>query len=188
MAKGGGRQQLRIIGGQWRGRKLCFPDEEGLRPSPDRIRETLFNWLQPVIAGARCLDLFAGSGALGFEALSRGAAEVVFVDRNRRVVEQLKANVALLKAEGAQVLQADGLQYLKGPARPFDVIFLDPPFRQALLAPCIEGLQGGWLDARSLIYIETERELAEPPLPAGWALHRSKQAGQIAYHLAAAVE
>lgn len=183
--KGGGSNTLRIIGGQWRGRKLRFPDGEGLRPTTDRVRETLFNWLQPVIAGARCLDLFSGSGALGLEALSRGAGEVVFVERNPRAVRALKENLALLQAEGTEVHQGDSLAYLRSEHKPFDVIFLDPPFRQNLLAPALTLLaEGGLAAPGARIYIEMESEQGEPELPPGWELLRSKQAGQVAYHLA----
>lgn len=183
-----GENQLRIIGGEWRGRKLRFPDVEGLRPTTDRVRETLFNWLAPMIAGARCLDLFAGSGALGLEALSRGAAAVQFVDRDRRTVQSLRDNLALLKSGRGEVLQVDALTFLRGEARPYDLIFLDPPFRQGLLQPCLEQLcQGGWLAEHGRIYIEVEQELGEPALPYGWEMVRRKQAGQVIYGLAVRV-
>jgi len=182
--RGGGSNTLRIIGGQWRGRKLHFADGEGLRPTTDRVRETLFNWLQPLIQGAHCLDLFAGSGALGLEALSRGAAKVQFIERNPRAVQALRENLTLLHADNAQVQQGDALTYLRGPAQPFDVVFLDPPFRQDLLTPALELLStGGWLKTDARIYIEMESELGEPHLPEGWEPLRSKQAGQVAYHL-----
>jgi len=185
--KGGASNTLRIIGGQWRGRKLRFADGEGLRPTTDRVRETVFNWLQPLIAGARCLDLFAGSGALGLEALSRGAAEVLFIERNPRAVRALQENLALLQAGNGRVQQGDALAYLRGPATLFDVVFLDPPFRQNLLDPALALLaEGGWLAPGARIYIELEAELGAPVLPEGWELLRSKQAGQVAYHLAAA--
>lgn len=181
-----GHNQLRIIGGSWRSRRVAFPDVEGLRPSPDRVRETLFNWLAPRIEGARCLDLYAGSGALGLEALSRGAAEVVFVDTDRRVIIQLEQNLKLLGARGAGVVQADALAFLQRPPRPFDVVFLDPPFRQGLLPACLQGLAAGWLAPGARVYVEHEAELVEAPVPAGWALLRSKQAGQVRYSLLAA--
>lgn len=183
----GGSNTLRIIGGEWRGRKLRFADGEGLRPTTDRVRETLFNWLQPIIAGARCLDLFSGSGALGLEALSRGAAEVVFVDTNPKAIAALKENLALLKANNATVTRGDALAYLQGDARPFDVVFLDPPFRKDLLQPALQQLSsGGWLAPGARIYLELESELGDPQLPEDWELLRSKHAGQVAYHLAAA--
>ncbi|HEX9801802.1 MAG TPA: 16S rRNA (guanine(966)-N(2))-methyltransferase RsmD [Gammaproteobacteria bacterium] len=188
-ARKGSSNTLRIIGGQWRGRKLRFADGEGLRPTTDRVRETLFNWLQPVIAGARCLDLFSGSGALGLEALSRGAAKVVFIERNPQAVRALKGNLELLQAGNAELHQADALAWLRGEATPFDVIFLDPPFRQELLTPALSLLaEGGWVAPGARIYIELESEQGEPELPSGWELLRSKQAGQVAYHLAEAGE
>ena len=187
-AKGqrGGSNQLRIIGGEWRGRKLSFPDVEGLRPTTDRVRETLFNWLAPVIHGARCLDLFAGSGALGLEALSRGAAAVSFIDSDRRAAQSLKDNLALLKCERGTVLQGDALSFLQGEPVPFDIVFLDPPFRKELLQPCLEQLSNeGWLSDEARLYIEVEQELGEPELPEGWEMVRRKHAGQVIYGLAA---
>lgn len=176
--------QLRIIGGQWRSRLLEFPDLPGLRPTPDRVRETLFNWLAPVLPGARCLDLFAGSGALGFEALSRGAAEVVFVEQQPGAVHALRENLARLKAEGAQVEQAEALAWLRQPARPFEIVLLDPPFGQGWLEPVCAALEtGGWLAETAWIYLEAETELSIPSLPARWTLYREKIAGAVAYRL-----
>ena len=180
-----GRNRLRIIGGEWRGRKLAFPPLEGLRPTPDRVRETLFNWLRDVIPGARCLDLFAGSGALGLEALSRGAATAVMVDQHRQVIEQLRAHAETLHAAGAEAVQADAFQFLRRPpAQPFDVVFLDPPFDQAVLGQCLALLAApGWLAADAWIYVEAARGTALPPLPDPWQLLRHKQTGQVGYHL-----
>ncbi len=176
--------QLRLIGGIHRGRKLAFADTEGLRPTPDRVRETLFNWLMPILPGARCLDLFAGSGALGLEAVSRGAAEVVMVDRLPRVVDQLRDNLQILRVDNARVIQADALQYLAGPARAFDIVFLDPPYRSGLLPDCLTRLdEGGWLKAHAWIYLEADHKDGLPELPPGWVVYRSKQAGQVGYHL-----
>lgn len=180
---GKGTNQLRIIGGVWRSRRLQFPDVEGLRPSTDRVRETLFNWLQPLIEGSRCLDLFAGSGALGLEALSRGAARVEFVDRHPKVISTLRSNLKLLGSEAGIVVKADALNYLQADPHPFDIVFLDPPFRQDLLQPCLHLLNQGWLASGARLYIETELEQGEPELPEGWELLRSKKAGQVAYHL-----
>lgn len=178
------RNQLRIIGGQWRGRKLSFPEITGLRPTPDRVRETLFNWLVPVIAGARCLDLFAGSGALGLEALSRGAAQVVMVDNHQAVINQLKANLELLRTTAAEVVKAEAGQYLKNPVTSFDIVFLDPPYQAGLLPECIELLeQGGWLSAHAWIYLETSSQAGLPALPPTWTVYRSKTAGEVGYHL-----
>lgn len=177
---------VRIIGGQMRSRKVCFSDVAGLRPSPDRIRETLFNWLQPVLGGARCLDLFAGSGVLGIEALSRGAASVVLVERHAQILSCLREQVAVLELQQrCQVREADVVQWLRGtPEQLYDVIFLDPPYRQGLLAESCELLAGGgWVRAGTRIYLEAERELGVPQLPSGWSLLRSGQAGQTGYFL-----
>ena len=176
---------MRIIAGQWRGRKLSFPDARGLRPTPDRIRETLFNWLQPVLPGARCLDLFAGSGALGFEAASRGAAQVVMVESERDVVRALQESAKLLSASPVQICRQDAASYLAAGSGPFDVVFLDPPFSSpALLMQSIAGLSTpGWLAAGAWIYIETPSNIAEPALPENWTLEKQKKAGQVACRL-----
>lgn len=182
---GAGRNQLRIIGGTWRGRKLAFPPLPGLRPTPDRVRETLFNWLRNVIPGARCLDLYAGSGALGFEALSRGAAEAVMVDRQPPVIAQLRQHGAALRADGAHFVLADAQEFLRqAPARPFDIVFLDPPFSEDALGLCLRRLaEPGWLAAAAWIYVEADRDTPLPALPAAWELFRHKAAGQVGYHL-----
>ena len=178
------RNRLRIIGGKWRGRKLSFPDLPELRPTPDRVRETLFNWLRNYLPGARCLDLFAGSGALAFEALSRGAEEVVMVDRLPAVVAHLSEHVRQLHIPNARVILADALKFLQGTPRSFDIVFLDPPFQSALLSPCMARLATpNWLAPRAWIYIETDRQNALPPLPANWNVLRNKQAGQVGYYL-----
>jgi 16S rRNA (guanine966-N2)-methyltransferase len=178
--------ELRIVGGEWRGRKIRFPPVAAIRPTPDRVRETLFNWLQPVIAGSRCLDLFAGSGALGLEALSRGAAEVVFVDSDPAVVRHLAATLAQLGGSArGRVVHADARAFLDGPAQRFDLVFLDPPFAAPVLpATCQRLEQGGWLAAQALVYLEAPAAAAAPELPTGWTLHRSKRAGEVGYHLA----
>lgn len=182
---GGGDNELRIIGGRWRSRRLTFPDQPGLRPTTDRIRETLFNWLQPLVGGANCLDLFAGSGALGLEALSRGAASATFVDSGRAVCSALRTNLEKLEATGGRVVEGSADTFLSAPPEPFDIVFIDPPFRQGRLAPILEQLTGGWLAPGARVYIETERELGEPSLPEGWQLLRSKQAGQVGFYLVA---
>ena len=180
---------LRIIGGRWRGRKLRFPAVPGLRPTPDRVRETLFNWLMLEIPGARCLDLFAGSGALGLEALSRGAASTTFVERDRGAAEALRGHLAALEVgAAAQVQQADALRWLEGPApapgEGFDVVFLDPPFDLPLLEPACRALQDrGWLAPRAWVYLERRSSGARPALPAGFQPHRSREAGQVSYEL-----
>lgn len=179
------RNQLRLIGGRYRGRRLDFPDQSGLRPTPDRIRETLFNWLQPRLAGARCLDLFAGSGALGFEAASRGAAEVVMIERAEAAARQLRANADRLGATGIQIHRADALNWLAGCASPFDLVFLDPPFADGLLAPAMARLsKPGWLAAEARLYLEAPIQTGFPPLPGDWELIRDKTAGQVRYGLA----
>lgn len=181
--------QLRIIGGQWRGRKLLFPSVPGLRPSPDRVRETLFNWLMRDIAGARCLDLFAGSGALGLEALSRGASFCTFVDSSGPATRAIGDHLRTLQCTAASVANSDvgvWLQHVSSGAtpQPFDVVFLDPPFHGELLGACCERLEaGGWLAPRTWIYIEAASDETLPPLPANWRLHRDSTAGRVAYRL-----
>ncbi len=182
-----GRNQVRIIGGRYRGRRLPVPREADLRPSGDRVRETVFNWLQPVITGARCLDLFAGSGALGLEAASREAEFVVLVDRSDAVARQLRSNIALLGLQGVEVVQAGLPQWhQQGPAvDPFDIAFLDPPFDGDLMAPCCEYLEAGrWLRPGAWIYLEADKARGLPPLPRAWRLVREKSAGRVAYGLA----
>lgn len=179
---------LRIIGGLWRGRKLAFPDVDGLRPTGDRIRETLFNWLAPDIQGAHCLDLFAGSGALGLEALSRGAASSLLVERDGRAAAQLKANLELLNAEAGKVIQMDALGYLQMAQTAmqiacFDVVFIDPPFQLNLWQAVIDQLeQQHLLSAEAAIYIESGINDHYLP-PTGWRLHRDKIAGSVHYRL-----
>jgi len=191
--RGGARRpagQLRIIGGRWRGRRLAIAEAPGLRPTPDRVRETLFNWLAPVIDGARCLDLFAGTGALGLEALSRGARSAVLVESNAAVAARLREHIRTLDAAGAEVVQAEALAYLAaGPARVFDIAFLDPPYQSDLLGPCCQALEAGrWLAPGASIYLEVERGTPVPALPAGWRLERDKTAGEVSYHLARRAE
>lgn len=177
---------LRIIAGKWRGRKVQFPDSQGLRPTSDRVRETLFNWLAPVINNARCLDLFSGSGALSLEALSRGAAEVTMIDASARVSEQLRQNLKMLECSNANVLTKDSISWLKetnSKEKSFDIVFIDPPFNQQLVVPSCELLdRQGLVDKGSYIYIETEANLPLQ-LPSSWQIHREKQAGQVAYYL-----
>ncbi|MDY0972103.1 16S rRNA (guanine(966)-N(2))-methyltransferase [Siccibacter turicensis] len=176
--------QIRIIGGQWRGRKLPVPDSPGLRPTTDRVRETLFNWLAPHLVDARCLDCFAGSGALGLEALSRYAARTTLLEMERGVAQQLTQNLATLKATQGQVVNTNTLEFLSKPGEPHDIVFVDPPFRKGLLEQTVTLLeQNGWLADNALIYIESEVEGGLPALPASWQLHREKVAGQVAYRL-----
>src|SRR5471030_1641184 len=176
--------QIRLIGGQWRGRKLPVPDSPGLRPTTDRVRETLFNWLAPMIRGAHCLDCFAGSGALGLEALSRYAASTTLLEFERPVAQQLEKNLALLNAKDAKVVNANTLNWLAKKGTPFDVVFVDPPFRKGILQETLTLLeQQGWLADEAWIYVEAEVEHGAIPVPASWRLHREKVAGQVAYRL-----
>lgn len=175
--------QLRIVGGRWRGMRIDFPDVAAIRPSPDRVRETLFNWLQTHISGARCLDLFAGSGALGIEALSRGASAVTFVDREPQVSRHLTQTLQRLGASGATVKTEDAVRFLERTPEPFDLVFLDPPFASTLLQAVFARLPQGWLAPEAHIYVECPSNVPMPPLSAGWSVYRSKQAGQVGYHL-----
>jgi 16S rRNA (guanine966-N2)-methyltransferase len=175
--------QLRIIAGRWRGVPISFPAHPEIRPTPDRVRETLFNWLQPAIVDARCLDLFAGSGALGFEALSRGAREVVCVERDRDVVRHLHEIAKKLRAAGFDAIASDALEYLARTPTPFDIVFLDPPYASNLLGDVLARLTKGWLTPAAFVYLEASADAGMPTLPNGWAVHRSKRTGQVGYHL-----
>jgi 16S rRNA (guanine966-N2)-methyltransferase len=182
----GRRNAVRIIGGGWRGRRVQFPDSPGLRPTPDRVRETLFNWLQHSIVGTRCLDLFAGSGALGIEALSRGAREVVFVEQARDPARALSAELQRLGGSSrAQVIETAAQRFLAAPGEPFDGIFLDPPYGRGYLADCVAAIEaGGWVKAGGWVYLESERVAGVPAVPPRWDLVKSKSAGEVGYHLA----
>lgn len=174
---------FRVIGGQWKGRKLNFIEVEGLRPSLDRIRETLFNWLQADIHGANILDLFAGSGALGIEALSRGAEWAYFVELNSKAAGQLANNLSLINAEKASLLTGDALKFIETNQHQFDIIFLDPPFHKGIAQKVIKQLdQAQWLKPNTLIYLETEQGL-ELEIPDNWELLKDKKAGQLLYKL-----
>lgn len=177
--------QLRIIAGIWRGRKLSFPDVDGLRPTGDRIRETLFNWLAPEIQGARCLDLFAGSGALGIEALSRGAAASVMIERDAKAASQLKQNLEILKAADGRVISDNALCVLQkgNQHEPYHIVFIDPPFQLNLWQAVIDALEAGnWLAENATIYLESGRDDQYHP-PINWQLHRDKHAGAVSYRL-----
>lgn len=182
----GGRNSVRIIAGAWRGRRISFPDLPGLRPTPDRVRETLFNWLQHAVAGARCLDLFAGSGALGLEALSRGAKELVFVEQAVAASRALQEQLIRLGGERrSQVVEMGATRYLRNPPQPFDIVFLDPPFGRDALAEYIPLLDAGhWVSVGGLVYLENEKKAGAPTLPTHWELLKSKSAGEVGYHLA----
>lgn len=180
---------VRIIAGKWRGRRLTVPEVKDLRPTPDRVRETVFNWLAPNIVGAHCLDLFSGSGALGFEAASRGAASVQMVDQSLIVIKQLQDSAALLKADNVQIVQAAIPHHLRKPARPYDIVFIDPPYQQDFLLPVCDYLEkNAFLANFAYIYLEANKTIEDNELPANWRLLKSKRAGQVAYHLAQRVE
>lgn len=185
-ATGPGR--LRIVAGMWRSRLLDVADVPGLRPTAARIRETLFNWLGPRITGARCLDLFAGTGALGLEALSRGAAQAVFVENSREAADMLRKSIGALGAGGAILREADAMTFLETSNHgPFDIVFLDPPYADARLeAVCRSLATSGLLAPGALVYLEDDRARGEPALPEGWSLVRSKTAGNVRYSLAEA--
>ena len=180
------RNSVRIIAGIWRGRRIHFPDMPALRPTPDRIRETVFNWLQHSIADSRCLDLFAGSGALGLEALSRGAKEVVFVEQFPAAARVLQQHlVSFGAAARGRIMEMGAARYLRTTAEPFDIAFLDPPFGKDALAEYVPMLEeGNWLRPGGLVYLENERAAGEPKLPETWELLKSKSAGEVGYHLA----
>jgi 16S rRNA (guanine966-N2)-methyltransferase len=199
------KNKLRIIGGDWRSRCVSFVDAPGLRPTPARVRETLFNWLQYDIVGKRCLDLYAGSGALGFEAASRGAKSITQVENNAQACRCLKENSVALSASQIKIVQSDVLRYLAGDAEPFDIVFLDPPFgmtnplgadlhlpegRRAG-EPCVSLAvqtcqwleEKGWLAKHARIYVETERHCDLEGIPENWRQMKSKTAGEVGYHL-----
>jgi 16S rRNA (guanine966-N2)-methyltransferase len=207
MTAKGDAGEFRIIGGEWRRRRLSFPARPGVRPTADRVRETLFNWLQNMVPGARCLDLFAGSGALGLEALSRGAAHVTFVDRSPPLLAAIEGHLAVLGASPrARCVAADALRWLDDPGRPggealgpdpgdaagegavrtrgWDLVFLDPPFDGGLLEPALERLAQGHVAPGGRVYIEHGATEALSELPAGWRLEKNARAGNVRYHLA----
>jgi 16S rRNA (guanine966-N2)-methyltransferase len=177
--------RVRIIGGAWRSRVVAFPDAAELRPTPDRVRETLFNWLGQDLTGRRCLDLFAGAGALGFEALSRGAAEVVMIERSAVVAAALRANARLLGAQGLRVIVGDALHFLTDSAAgrigggPYDVVFVDPPFGSGLAARALERLPDVLAEG-GVVYVESDAPLAPKP---PWHVRRHARAGAVHYHL-----
>lgn len=172
--------RLRIIGGEWRSRLITFPGENGLRPTPDRVRETLFNWLGQDLTGKRCLDLFAGAGALGFEALSRGASEVVMIEQSRTVAAALRENAARLGARGFRLVVGDALHFVADPgAGGFDVVFVDPPYASGLVAKVLPKLPAV-LTPRGVVYVETGAVLEAGPR---WRVHRRGRAGAVHYHL-----
>jgi 16S rRNA (guanine966-N2)-methyltransferase len=174
--------KLRIVGGSLRGSRIAIADAPGLRPTPDRVRETLFNWLMPVIAGARCLDLFAGTGALGIEALSRGAAAVDFVEAEVRLADALRANLARLK-QTAKVYGGDALAFVREADARYDVVFLDPPFAADLWGVAAQALEAhARLSAGAMVYLESPVDIV-PHVPGNWRLHREGRAGAVRFAL-----
>ncbi|MGY6274050.1 16S rRNA (guanine(966)-N(2))-methyltransferase RsmD [Methylomonas sp. MgM2] len=184
MPKAAAINKLRIIGGEWRSRVITFDDAPGLRPTPSRVRETLFNWLHADVPGCRCLDLFAGSGALGFEAASRGAAYVLQVENNLKTCQNLRRNAVELKADRIEIVHADVRNFVPDYPDSFDLIFLDPPFAQGLVEPiCREIARGELLKLYGKIYIETEKNLRLDGMPENWSPLKQKTAGDVRYSL-----
>jgi 16S rRNA (guanine966-N2)-methyltransferase len=178
------RSTVRIIGGHFKGRRIPVPPD-GVRPTPDRVRETVFNWLMPWIAETRCLDMFAGTGALGLEALSRGAAAVVFVERNRRAADQIREILTELGCRSARVMVGDAARLTYTGMGPFDIVFLDPPFDASDLTVLCKLLEtSGALAEGAHIYLEMNRRQSLPDVPPGWTIIREQMAGQVRYALA----
>jgi len=176
---------IRLISGKWRGKKLPVKDKEGLRPTTDRTKETLFNWLMHDIRDANCLDCFSGSGSLAFEALSRAAKSATLLERDKQVAQQLRENLKSLKIDNANVIETDSINYLQQTAaQQFDIIFVDPPFNKDLVEPCCLSLEANhYLTEKALIYIEMEVQLTALNLPENWQLLKEKTTGQVAYRL-----
>ncbi len=177
----GGPGSVRIIGGRWRRTRVAVAASEALRPTSDRVRETLFNWLAPVIEGARCLDLYAGSGVLGFEAVSRGARAATLVDDDPAAVRVMQALAGRLGAHEIEICRAEALGWLRAAPRAYDIVFVDPPFGAGLLEPTLALLGAGWLAPAALVYVEAPAKA--PPLPAGWTVTRSGATRQVRYAL-----
>jgi 16S rRNA (guanine966-N2)-methyltransferase len=178
------KNKLRIIAGDWRSRQLVFEDLPELRPSPARIRESLFNWLQHDVLASQCLDLYAGSGALGFEAASRGGDVVVMVESNPKACRLIKENTLKLKTEKIKIVQSDVFKFLAGDSRPFDLVFLDPPFNKGLAQQTCHWLEDkNWLKPIAKIYVEVENQLILDDMPANWQCLKSKKLGEVGYYL-----
>ena len=174
---------IRIIAGQHRGRKLPVLIADGLRPTTDRVKETVFNWLMPYVQDANCLDCFAGSGGLGFEAMSRGAKSLTLVELNKAAAQQLKDNKALLKIDNIQVVQQSAVDFLQANQQNFSLVFIDPPFRKGLAQKAAELLSVKGLDEDALIYVEMEADTNLQVMPSHWTLLKEKVAGQVIYRL-----
>ena len=178
------KNKLKIIAGNWRSRQIIFDDIEGLRPTSSRVRETLFNWLQDDIINSCCLDLYAGSGALSFEAASRGAKQVVQVEQNPKVCRQLKANAVNLNATQVELIQSDVFRFLVSDIQLFDLVFIDPPFHKNLAIQSCQWLENqGWLTTGAKIYLEVEHKLSLNGIPEDWQLLKAKSAGEVDYYL-----
>ncbi|HDL1220954.1 TPA: 16S rRNA (guanine(966)-N(2))-methyltransferase RsmD [Mannheimia haemolytica] len=178
--------EVRVIAGLWRGRKLPVLNAEGLRPTTDRVKETLFNWLMHDIAHSRCLDCFAGSGSLGIEALSRQAQAVVFLEKFANAANQLKKNLQALKSEQGSVIHTDTLAYLaqKNNGEPFNIVFIDPPFHQGFVPQVLNLLaENNWLAPNTILYVETEKNHPPLELPQGWQILKEKAAGMVVSRL-----
>ena len=182
-AKPSNKGSIRIIAGLHRGRKLPVLMSEGLRPTTDRVKETVFNWLMPFIQDSNCLDCFAGSGGLGFEALSRGASHVSLIELNKAAARQLKENQQLLKTDNISIINSDAISFIKSNTQKFDVVFLDPPFRKGFIEQTTQLLNENSLADNALIYIEMESEHNDQQLPLNWKLLKEKVAGQVIYRL-----
>ncbi|WP_085300166.1 16S rRNA (guanine(966)-N(2))-methyltransferase RsmD [Cognaticolwellia mytili] len=181
--KSAAKGQIRIIAGQYRGRKLPVLMADGLRPTTDRVKETVFNWLMPYVQDAKCLDCFAGSGGLGFEALSRGAKSVTFIELNKAAAQQLTANKTLLKADNIDILSTNALEFLQKNQQEFSLVFIDPPFRKGLAQKTAEALSQQGLSENALIYVEMESDNNQQVMPSHWQLLKEKIAGQVVYQL-----
>lgn len=184
-AVSGAPGEVRVISGKWRGRKLTVLDADGLRPTSDRVKETLFNWLMHDIDGANVLDCFSGSGSLAIEALSRYASHATLIERELPLAKNLTKNLASLKCDNANVVNKDCLSWLANTAtQQYNVVFIDPPFRKDLAINCCQALEkNNWLTENALVYLETEKELKVAELPVNWRLLKEKIAGQLAYRL-----
>lgn len=189
------QNQVRIIGGALRGRKITFPDSLGLRPTPDRVKETLFNWLSPVIRGSHCLDLFAGSGALSFEAISRGAERVVALEKASNVSRAIQEQANEMKIMNLEIKNIDSQIFLKEKSNsnegshPFDIVFVDPPYGSNLLIPSLTLLnERAWLKQKSLIYCGTDQPIIDKDLPSNWGIIRQQKAGVVYFYLIEVVQ
>lgn len=179
------QSSIRIIGGKWRSRKVSFKTKDTLRPTPDRVRETLFNWLAPFMPGAICLDLYAGSGVLGFEAISRGAKRVITVEKDTENSKQIEVNKENLSASEMQIINKDVANWLQTTPTPADIVFVDPPYKLQLLPATLSLLEErGWLQPASFIYFEMDTPYDEETLPKAWVIWRKAKAGNVYYYLA----